>query len=450
MGVYLFLGLMGGLCLGLIVAFVWHLSSQKAHRHTYEQLTADSQQTKVKLSALQAEYQLASNRLHEVLQLTEQQQATIEKLREQKQDLELQLGLKMSENKTLSEKLELQKQELEAMQKRLTTEFENIATRILKQHTDEFAQHNQKNLGEILSPLKEKIASFEKKVEETYEKELRDKLSLTEEVKKLTEINLQMSREANNLATALKGDPKKQGNWGEVILERVLERSGLKQGSEYQREEVLEGMAGQNIRPDVIVHLPDNKHIIIDSKVSLVAYERYISSSDEAQRKQELKAHIHSIRIHIQGLSEKNYQHARNINTPDFVLLFMPIEAAFALAVQNDTELFSFAWEKNIVIVSPTTLLATLRTIASIWKQENQTRNAQEIARLAGQLYDKLVGFTADMEKIKKSLDAADNAYSDAYRKLTSGNGNVMRTADKIKALGAKTTRQLPDNFQDN
>ena len=345
MGVYLFLGLMGGLCLGLIVAFVWHLSSQKAHRRTYEQLTADSQQTKVKFSALQTEYQLASNRLHEVLQLTEQQQASIEKLREQKQDLELQLGLKMSENKTLSEKLELQKQELESMQKRLTTEFENIATRILKQRTDEFAQHNQKNLGEILSPLKEKIASFEKKVEETYEKELRDKLSLTEEVKKLTEINLQMSREANNLATALKGDPKKQGNWGEVILERVLERSGLKQGSEYQREEVLEGMAGQNIRPDVIVHLPDNKHIIIDSKVSLVAYERYISSSDEAQRKQELKAHIHSIRSHIQGLSEKNYQHARNINTPDFVLLFMPIEAAFALAVQNDAELFSYAWE---------------------------------------------------------------------------------------------------------
>lgn len=450
MGVYLFLGLIGGLCLGLIVAFVWHLSSQKAHGRTYEQLTADSQQTKVKFSALQTEYQLASNRLHEVLQLTEQQQATIEKLREQKQDLELQLGLKMSENKTLSEKLELQKQELEAMQKRLTTEFENIATRILKQRTDEFAQHNQKNLVEILSPLKEKIASFEKKVDETYEKELRDKLSLTEEVKKLTEINLQMSREANNLATALKGDPKKQGNWGEVILERVLERSGLKLGSEYQREEVLTGNDGQTIRPDVIVHLPDNKHIIIDSKVSLVAYERYISSSDEAQRKHELKAHIHSIRSHIQGLSEKNYQHARNINTPDFVLLFMPIEAAFALAVQNDTELFSYAWEKNIVIVSPTTLLATLRTIASIWKQENQTRNAQEIARLAGQLYDKLVGFTADMEKIKKSLDAADNAYNDAYRKLTSGNGNVMRTADKIKALGAKTTRQLPDNFQDN
>lgn len=450
MGVYLFLGLVGGLCLGLIVAFVWHLSSQKAHRRTYEQLTADSQQTKVKLSALQTEYQLASNRLHEVLQLTEQLQATVEKLREQKQELELQLGLKLSENKTLSEKLEVQKQELESMQKRLTTEFENIATRILKQRTDEFSQHNQKNLGEILSPLKEKIASFEKKVEETYEKELRDKLSLTEEVKKLTEINLQMSREANNLATALKGDPKKQGNWGEVILERVLERSGLKQGSEYQREEVLEGMAGQNIRPDVIVHLPDNKHIIIDSKVSLVAYERYISSSDEAQRKQELKAHIHSIRSHIQGLSEKNYQHARNINTPDFVLLFMPIEAAFALAVQNDAELFSYAWEKNIVIVSPTTLLATLRTIASIWKQENQTKNAQEIARLSGQLYDKLVGFTADMEKIKKNLDAADNAYNDAYRKLISGNGNVMRTADKIKALGAKATRQLPDNFQDN
>ena len=276
-------------------------------------------------------------------------------------------------NENLAEKLENQKNEIENLQKRLTAEFENIATKILKERSDEFSVSNHKNLSEILNPLKERIQLFEKKVEETYDKELRDKISLRQEVKELIRLNTQVSEDANNLTKALKGDVKKQGNWGEVILERVLERSGLTRGQEYEREEVVEGADYSVQRPDVIIHLPDNKHIIIDSKVSLVAYERYVSDETDEHRILHLKDHINSLRSHVKLLSEKNYQNAQNLNTPDFVLMFLPIEASFSVAVQGDGEIFSYAWERKIVIVSPTTLLATLRTISSIWKQDRKS-----------------------------------------------------------------------------
>lgn len=351
-------------------------------------------------------------------------------------------------NDNLTEKLENQQSEIENQQKRLTAEFENIANKIMKQRSDEFSASNQKNIGDLLNPLKEKIQLFEKKVDETYDKELRDKISLKEEVRKLTELNARVSEEANNLTKALKGDVKKQGNWGEIILERVLERSGLTKGQEYEREEVVEGADRSVQRPDVILHLPDNKHIIIDSKVSLVAYERYITAENEEKQILSAKEHINSIRSHVKLLSEKNYQNAQNINTPDFVLMFIPIEASFSVAVQGDSELFSYAWERKIVIVSPTTLLATLRTISSIWKQENQTKNAQEIARLSGTLYDKFIGFTEDMVKIKNNLDRTSNAYDDAVKKMKDGSGNIIRTAEKIKELGAKTgNKSLPAGF---
>ena len=351
-------------------------------------------------------------------------------------------------NDNLTEKLENQQSEIENQQKRLTAEFENIANKIMKQRSDEFSASNQKNIGDLLNPLKEKIQLFEKKVDETYDKELRDKISLKEEVRKLTELNARVSEEANNLTKALKGDVKKQGNWGEIILERVLERSGLTKGQEYEREEVVEGADRSVQRPDVILHLPDNKHIIIDSKVSLVAYERYITAENEEKQILSAKEHINSIRSHVKLLSEKNYQNAQNINTPDFVLMFIPIEASFSVAVQGDSELFSYAWERKIVIVSPTTLLATLRTISSIWKQENQTKNAQEIARLSGTLYDKFIGFTEDMVKIKNNLDRTSSAYDDAVKKMKDGSGNIIRTAEKIKELGAKTgNKSLPAGF---
>jgi len=352
-------------------------------------------------------------------------------------------------NLNLEEKLHNQKNEIENLQKRLTTEFENIATRILKDRSDEFTVYNHKNLSEILNPLKERIQLFEKKVDETYDKELRDKISLREEVRKLTELNTRVSEEANNLTKALKGDVKKQGNWGEVILERVLERSGLTKGQEYEREAVIEGADHSVQRPDVIIHLPDNKHIVIDSKVSLVAYERLMSAETENQRISYLKDHINSLRNHVKLLGEKNYQNAQNINTPDFVLMFLPIEASFSVAVQGDSEIFGYAWEKKIVIVSPTTLLATLRTISSIWKQENQTKNAQEIARLSGALYDKFVGFAEDMSRIKANIDRTSSAYDDAMKKMKDGSGNIIRTAEKIKELGAKTgNKSLPTGFE--
>lgn len=358
-----------------------------------------------------------------------------------------QIARTSTENSYLREQLDQQKSELAELQKKLQTEFENIANRILKERSNEFVQHNEKNIGEILNPLREKIASFEKKVEEAYDKELRDKVSLREEVKKLTELNTRVSEEANNLTRALKGDVKKQGNWGEIILERVLERSGLTKGQEYEREEVVEGADMSVQRPDVILHLPDNKHIIVDSKVSLVAYERLMSAETDEQRALFQKEHIASLRSHVKLLSEKNYQNAHNLNTPDFVLMFVPIEASFAIAVQADNELFSYAWEKKIVIVSPTTLLATLRTISSIWKQENQSRNAQEIARLSGTLYDKLAGFVTDLGKIKDSIDKAGNSYDEAMKKLQNGNGNIFRTAERIKELGAKSNKQLPEDL---
>jgi len=351
-------------------------------------------------------------------------------------------------NENLAEKLVNQKSEIENLQKRLTTEFENIASKILKERSDEFTVSNHKNLSEILNPLKERIQLFEKKVDETYDKELRDKISLREEVKKLTELNARVSEEANNLTKALKGDVKKQGNWGEVILERVLERSGLTKGQEYEREEVIDGADSNVQRPDVIIHLPDNKHIIIDSKVSLIAYERLMSADTEEQRVVYLKDHLASLRSHVKLLSEKNYQNAQNLNTPDFVLMFLPIEASFSVAVQGDSEIFAYAWEKKIVIVSPTTLLATLRTISSIWKQENQTKNAQEIARLSGALYDKFIGFAEDMAKIKANIDRTSNSYDDAMKKMKDGSGNIIRTAEKIKELGAKTgNKMLPPGF---
>lgn len=367
-----------------------------------------------------------------------------------------QLSSKTAENaglhteiRNLQENIASRIKESEALQNRLTAEFENIANKILKNRSEEFSTSNTKAIGELLNPLKERIQSFEKKVDETYDKELRDKISLREEVKKLTEMNARVSEEANNLTKALKGDVKKQGNWGEIVLERVLERSGLTKGQEYEREEVVEGADNSVQRPDVIIHLPDNKHIVVDSKVSLVAYEKFVTAETDERQAQALKEHIASIRSHVKLLSEKNYQNAINLNTPDFVLMFIPVEASFSVAVQADGELFSYAWERKIVIVSPTTLLATLRTISSIWKQENQTKNAQEIARLSGALYDKFIGFAEDMTKIKTNIDKASGAYDDALKKMKDGNGNIIRTAEKIKELGAKTgNKSLPQGFE--
>lgn len=344
----------------------------------------------------------------------------------------------------LREKLEMQKKEMEGLQQKFTTEFENIATKILKQNTVEFSAANQKSITELILPLKEKIQTFEKKVEETYEKGLKDQTDLKAELKKLHDLNLKISDEASNLTKALKGDVKKQGNWGEVILERILERSGLTEGREYEKQESILLENGQRIQPDVVIHLPDQKHIVVDSKVSLVAYEKLVNAEKETDRQAFVKDHLQSVRNHIRILSEKHYQNSPGFNSPDFVLLFVPIESSFSIAVQEDQELFSYAWDNKVVIVSPSTLLATLRTIASIWQQENQNRNALEIARQSGALYDKFVGFIDDMETIGKNLETTRKTYEQATGKLYTGSGNLVRRAENIRKLGAKASKELP------
>ena len=346
-------------------------------------------------------------------------------------------------NKGLEEKLKTQKEEVDKLQKTFSAEFENLANKILEDKSKKFTEQNKTNLESILSPLRENISKFEKKVDDTYKAEASERNSLKGEIKGLVTLNKQISEEANNLAKALKGDSKKQGNWGEIILEKVLERSGLQKGAEYEMQVSITAEDGRRVQPDAILYLPEKKHIIIDAKVSLVAYESFVNGQTDEERTRNLAAHVFSVKTHIKGLSEKNYPGLPQLNTPDFVLLFMPIESSFSLAVQADNELFNYAWERKIVIVSPSTLLATLRTIASIWKQERQTRNALEIAKQSGDLYDKFVGFVDDLLSIGKKMNDAKSSYEDAMKKLSSGKGNLIRRAETIKELGAKTTKDI-------
>ncbi len=304
-------------------------------------------------------------------------------------------------------------------------------------------------MSEILNPLKERISDFEKKVEESSKESIKGHASLKEQLQMLKDMNLKITQEANNLTQALKGQTKTQGNWGEFILESILEKSGLVKNREYVVQESLTTESGKRFQPDVIIKMPENKSIVIDSKVSLVGYEKFVSEEDEREKQLALREHINSIRAHIKNLSGKNYQNLYQLESLDFVLMFMPIEPAFALAVQTDASLFNDAFEMNIVIVSPTTLLATLRTITSIWRQENQNKNAMEIARQSGALYDKFVGFTEDLINIGKKMDDAKSTYSSAMDKLVDGSGNLVRRVQRIKELGAKTAKQLPNSLLD-
>jgi DNA recombination protein RmuC len=354
-----------------------------------------------------------------------------------------------TENENLKQKLAEQKSELEQLNQKFTKEFENLANRILDEKSQKFTEQNRSNLDVILNPFKEKLKDFEQKVDQAYKAESAERITLKTEIKNLVELNKQISEEANNLATALKGDNKQQGNWGEMVLEKILERSGLKEGQEYKMEYATTNSENERIRPDAVIFLPDNKHVIVDSKVSLIAYTACVNAINEEDRMRFLKAHIESLRNHVKLLSDKKYQSAVGLESPDFVLLFVPIESSFSLAVQGDAELFNFAWDKKIVIVSPSTLLATLRTIASIWKQERQTRNAIEIAEEGGKLYDKFVAFVEDLIKVGNGIKKTQSDYEDAMKKLHEGTGNLVRRAEKMKELGAKTTKQLPQTLID-
>jgi DNA recombination protein RmuC len=349
--------------------------------------------------------------------------------------------------KSQQEKMAEQKIEIEQIRKDFQLEFQNVANKLLDEKSKSFVEVNRTNLDILLNPLKENIKAFEDKVDKVYNMEAAERNTLKGVITQLMDLNKMISNEAQNLTKALKGDSKKQGNWGEVILERVLERSGLVKDREYRLQASLTDPDGNRLQPDAIIDLPDEKHLIIDAKVSLTAYERLVNCETEDERKLYSKAHVESIRGHVLNLSSKNYHDLYQINSPDFVLLFVPIESSFSFAVQIDAELFSDAWDKRVVIVSPSTLLATLRTIASIWKQERQNRNVLEIARLSGAMYDKFVGFVGDMEGIGKNIKLSQNAYDNAFSKLVEGNGNLTKTAEKIKGLGAKANKQLDQKY---
>jgi DNA recombination protein RmuC len=427
------------IAVGLIIGFIFAYLVVNLKLKSSENKLLETRNEYVKvLSQLE---ERANNLQTDKVRLTNQ----LEQLEVQK-ELHLQRLTKAEvEFTNLREKLATQKQEMEDLQKKFTTEFENIANKILEKNSEKFTATNQKNMGDVLNPLKEKIELFERKVEDTYKQGLKDQTDLRAELKKLFDLNSKISVEANNLTKALKGDIKKQGNWGEVVLERILERSGLNEGNQgYEKQFSDTSEDGKRIQPDIVINLPDNKHIIVDSKVSLIAYERAVNAETEEERAKHVKEHILSLKAHCKGLSEKHYQSARHLNSPDFVLLFIPVEASFSIAIQEDQDIFSYAWDMKVVMVSPSTLLATLRTIASIWQQENQTRNAMEIARQGGALYDKFVGFISDLEKVGKGISATQNNYNDAMNKLHTGSGNLVSRVENIKKLGAKTTKELP------
>ena len=340
-----------------------------------------------------------------------------------------------------------QKAEIEKLQEKFTKEFENLANKIFDEKSTKFTEQNKEKLSEILNPLREKISEFEKKVDETNKESIKGHASLREQLQMLKEMNQQITQEATNLTNALKGQSKTQGNWGEFILESILEKSGLVKGREYVVQESITAESGRRFQPDVIIKLPENKSIVIDSKVSLIGYEKFVSSENENEKQLGLREHINSIRSHIKNLSGKNYQNLYQLESLDFVLMFMPIEPAFAYAVQSDASLFTDAFEQNIVIVSPSTLLATLRTIASIWRQEKQNRNALEIAKQSGDMLDKFTAFVEDLLTVGKGLISVKDNYDKAMNKLTDGRGNLISRAEKIKELGAKTTKTIPPSL---
>lgn len=365
----------------------------------------------------------------------------------EKEKYVIELAQQKTENASLLYRLDEHKSEIEQLNQKFQKEFENLAQKILDEKSEKFTQQNKLNLEIVLNPLKEKIKDFETKVEASHKDSIEKNASLKQQIEDLSKLNERINQEASNLTKALKGDQKMQGNWGEVILERILERSGLERDREYFIQKSFATEDNRRVQPDVVVNLPENKSIVVDSKVSLVAFERYFNEDDESLKPRHLKEHINSVRNHIKSLSEKQYQNIYEIQTLDFVLLFIPIESAFTVTIQSDSDLFNDAFERNIVIVSPSTLLATLRTISSIWKFEHQNRNALEIARQGGALYDKFVGFTEDLISIGKNLDKTKTDYNEAMKKLYDGSGNLVRRVENLKQLGAKTSKSISQHL---
>jgi DNA recombination protein RmuC len=350
----------------------------------------------------------------------------------------------------LSERLAEQKAELSEMQTQFRDEFRNLANDILEEKSKKFTEQNREKLDQLLKPLGEKIQTFQKQVEEAHKEDIKGRSALDQHLKMLQDMNQNLKEEAKNLTKALKGDTKQQGNWGEMILERILEKSGLTKGREYETQVSIRSEDGRNQQPDVVVYLPDEKRLVIDSKVSLNAYEEYSSADDPDEQVRAVKRHVTSLRNHIRGLSGKDYAKLHGSKSPDFILMFIPIESAFGVAMQNTPELYNEAFDKNIIIVSPTTLLATLATIDNVWKQEYQNQNAMEIAKRGGLLYDKFVGFVDNLNEVGQRIEQSQQAYDHAMKQLSTGRGNLVGQAEKLRDLGASSSKKLPEDLLQN
>lgn len=395
------------------------------------------------LSEKDQELGVKSRELEIAQQETKNQKLQVEKGSEALRQTEIKLATLESDYKNLEIRYEEHKTQVKELQVTFKSEFENLANDIVKKQTKDFSDQN----STLLKPFREQLKSFETTVQSQMKESIEKAATFKEQIEQLKNLNLQISEEATNLTNALKGDNKLQGNWGELILEKVLESSGLEKGLEYKTQINFENADDTRIIPDAIVYLPDDKHIIIDSKVSLIAYERFVNETDSEQKDLHLKAHLNSVKAHVKGLSEKKYQTAKGLTSPDFILLFIPIEASFGAAVKEDVGLFNFAWDKNVVIVSPSTLLATLKTVSSLWRHEKQNKNVLKIADESGKLYDKFVGFLKDIDDIEKSFDRTAKQFSEVQKKLHNGTGNIVGRIEKIKTLGAKATKQIEGKY---
>lgn len=389
----------------------------------------------------------------ELFAAEKERSAKIEKENREKEELIGNLKGDVSARNTLIEnlqsKLDEEGKRLIEQQKQLQTQFENMANTILEKKSEKFAEQNQKNIDQILKPLGEKIKSFEESVEDKYVKDQKNRAGLSEQIKQLQAANQKISQDAINLTKALKGDSKVQGDWGELQLEVLLEKSGLNKGVQFRTQNSMKDEDGNDKRPDCIIDLPDNKNLIIDSKVSLTAYEQYVNADDDLQKQVFIKQHIESLKKHIKDLASKDYPNLYSINAPDYVLMFIPIESALTSALQEDADIFNVALNKNIILVSTSTLMATMRTVSFIWQQENQKKNVLEIARQSGALYEKFCGFVNDLEGVGKAIDNAHKKYESAQNKLHTGRGNLVTSVEKIKKLGAKTNKSISQDLLD-
>jgi DNA recombination protein RmuC len=428
-----YLALIVGILIGAAVSWLLLKLKQQQLSNPFE---AEANQLRADQAALQQSLQL---RLDEINRLRDESL----KLREETTALNKDASHWKASYQALLDRLESQKLELEAVRERFNLEFREIAEKLLDEKSKKFTDSNKESIDQILKPLREKISEFEQKVDSTHKEGLLNNEALKQQLLSLKDLNAQMSRDAINLTKALKGENKTQGNWGEFILESVLEKSGLMKDREYFVQVSLTDEDGNRLQPDVVVNLPDEKAIVIDSKVSLNAYERYSSAETDVEIELAKKEHLMSVRNHLKGLSGKNYQKLHGLNSLDFVLLFIPIEPAFATAVQADPAIFQEAFDKNIVIVSPTTLLATLRTIASIWRQEHQNRNALEIAKKGGDMYDKFAAFADDLLKLGAQMDTSKKTYEEAMKKLSTGTGNLVKRASDLKKLGLNSGKNI-------